>query len=166
MTQCKLCLAEMKPSLEHRAVTEGLCRRCLATLAGTDDAASAGMLLEAIDAPVLLMQPNPKLVFAANRKALALFDKERDAVEARRGGEVFNCLQSFTQEGCGKHSNCEPCRIRLAVVGAFEEGKSSLAVSTQIDVRQGDDVSPYAMQVSTEPVGEMALLRIDGFKKM
>lgn len=58
-------------------------------------------LLEAIDAPILLMQGNPRQVVSANKRALELFGKALREVENHRGGQVFDCVHSFTEAGCG-----------------------------------------------------------------
>jgi len=69
-------------------------------------------LLETIDVPVLLMQGNPRQVVTANQKALALFEKKPKDVEGHRGCQVFDCIHSFTEAGCGKDANCEDCNIK------------------------------------------------------
>ncbi|MGB9080706.1 MAG: hypothetical protein WCD00_05365, partial [Desulfuromonadaceae bacterium] len=88
-----------------------------------------GEWIETIKAPVLLMQGNPRQVVTANRKALELFDKELREVEGHRGGQVFDCVHAFTEEGCGKDVNCEGCRIRDAIIDTFTTARSHIGVS-------------------------------------
>ncbi len=57
--------------------------------------------LDTFDAPLLLMQPEPRRVRTANRSACCLFRKELSQVEGLRGGEVFDCEHAFTERGCG-----------------------------------------------------------------
>jgi len=97
--------------------------------------------LEAIETPVLLMQGNPRQVVTANQRARDLFRKELHEVEGRRGGQVFDCVHSFTDAGCGKDVNCEDCKIRKA------EGTMT-----------------YVLQVSTEKAGDLALVRIERYE--
>lgn len=150
---------------EQRPITQGLTASALATLTSARDVECVSKAIEAIDAPVLFMQPNPKRVFAANRLALSLFEKEQDDVMGKRGGEVFGCVQSLTPEGCGEHDSCEPCKIRLAVADTFATGRVNTAVSTIIDVGSSEEHAAFAMKVSTEGIGPFALLRIDRYHK-
>src|SRR5512137_2252868 len=80
--------------------------------------------IEAIDAPILLMQGNPRQVVTANRKALELFGKELHEVERHRGGQVFDCVHSFTEAGCGKDAHCENCQIKNAIVDTLTTANS------------------------------------------
>lgn len=120
--------------------------------------------LEAIEAPVLLMQGNPRQVVTANRRALDLFRKELHEVEAHRGGQVFDCVHSFTAAGCGKDTNCEHCKIRLAIVDTFETGKPHQGVSTSLPIRKADGTKTYVLQVSTEKLDDLALVRIERYE--
>ncbi len=114
-----------------------------------------------MDAPILLMQPEPRQVLTANDRALALFGKTLAGAEGHRGGEVFNCIHSFTEAGCGKDSHCEDCKIRGAIVGGFA-GPAS-AVST-LTIRGVDGDLPHTLAVSAEKAGSFALVRIERFE--
>ena len=107
------------------------------------------------------MQPNPRQVFTANGRALALFGKTLAEAEGHRGGEVFNCVHSFSADGCGKDAHCEDCKIKAAIVGAFT-GEESSAVST-LTIRRDRD-APYTLAVATAQAGNYALVRIDRFE--
>lgn len=124
-----------------------------------------GEWIEAIDAPLLLMQGNPRQVITANRKALELFDKELHEVEGRRGGQVFDCIYAFTEDGCGKDSNCEGCKIRDGIIDTFTTGKPHSGVSTSLQIKKAAGTMTYVLQVSTEKVGDLALVRIERFDK-
>ncbi len=120
--------------------------------------------LEAIEAPTLLMQGNPRQVVTANQRALDLFQKELHEVEGRRGGQVFDCLHSFSEAGCGKDANCEHCKIRKAIVDTFETGNPHHGVSTVLPIRKADGTKTYVLQVSTEKLGDLASVRIDRYE--
>ena len=69
--------------------------------------------LEAIDAPVLLMQGNPRQVVTANRRALELFEKELQEVEGLRGGHPLKgCCQRQKRSLCKKKGFFKPCCFR------------------------------------------------------
>ncbi len=159
-TICGLCETELAEREPDRAVTSGICAACLARLAG---AACDKMLLETLDAPVLLMQGNPRQVVAANAKALQLFAKQPSEVEAYRGGEVFDCVHSFTDAGCGKNINCEHCAIKAAIVDTFATATSHRSVATTLPVKKAGLLERRALQVSTEKVGDLALVRIERY---
>lgn len=119
--------------------------------------------IEAVDAPILLMQGNPRQVVTANRRALELFEKELHDVEGHRGGQVFNCVHAFTEDGCGKDSNCEGCKIRDAIRDTFTTAKPHNGVSTALQIKKADETVTYVLQVSTEKVGHLGLVRIERF---
>lgn len=122
-----------------------------------------GDFIEAIDAPVLLMQGNPRRVVTANRRALALFAKPLHEVEGRRGGEVFDCVHAFSEAGCGKDVNCGPCAIKAAIVDTFDTATPHVGVASALSLRKCDGTKACLLQVSTEKCGDLALVRIDRY---
>lgn len=158
---CKVCGKEISSNGQTaRTITHGICDNCAAQVSATS---GNSVLLEAIDAPVLLMQGKPRQVVAANRKALELFGKEPHEVENHRGGQVFDCLHSFTESGCGLDANCENCTIKNAIVDTFTTATSHHGVSTELPIRKAEGTKSYALQVSTEKIGDLALVRIDRY---
>jgi hypothetical protein len=145
-----------------RTVSTGLCEACFAALSQDGERAARREIIQAIDAPILLMQSNPRVALTANDRALALFGRRLDEAEGRRGGEVFGCVHSFTEAGCGRDSHCDDCRIKEAIVSALT-GTGASAAAT-LTIRQDADV-PYALEVSAENAGDFALVRIDRFEK-
>jgi len=124
-----------------------------------------GEWIEAVDAPVLLMQGNPRQVITANRRALELFGKELCEIEGHRGGQVFDCVHAFTEDGCGKDSNCEGCKIRDAIIDTFTTARPHKGVSASLQIKKACGTMNYELQVSTEKVGDLALVRIERFIK-
>lgn len=158
---CRSCHAEIShaPAQPSQHITSGICRACALEAARSREA------LEAIDGAVLLMQSNPRQVITANKQALELFGKELHQVEGHRGGEVFDCIHSFTEAGCGKDVNCENCKIKNAIVDTFVTGNPFDGVSTSLEIKSSDGTNTYGMQVTTEKIGEFALVRIDQYNK-
>lgn len=122
-------------------------------------------LVDAIDAPLLVMQKEPRQVYTANQKALKLFAKEIGQVEARRGGRVFDCAYAFTKAGCGKDEHCKPCRIKNAIVETLITGNSASGVAV-LTIKKDDGLTPATLQVTSEKIGDMALVRIDRYVKI
>lgn len=159
---CRLCGKEITPDgkTAPRHITCGICDKCVGRASGATDGI---VLLEAIDAPVLLMQGNPRQVVTANRKALALFRKEPHEVENRRGGQVFDCVHSFTEAGCGMDVNCENCEIKNAIIDTFTTANPHNGVSAELSIKKANGTKPCVLQVSTEKVGDLALVRVERY---
>jgi hypothetical protein len=77
------------------------------------------------------------------------------------GGRVF----AFTEDGCGKDSNCEGCKIRDGIIDTFTTGKSHNEISTLLQIKKAAGTINYVLQVSTEKVGDLALVIIERFNK-
>jgi uncharacterized metal-binding protein len=144
------------------AATLGSCEKSCPQAA---DKANYSEWLESIDAPVLLMQGNPRQVVTANKRALKLFGKELLEVEGHRGGQVFDCVHAFTEEGCGKDSHCEGCKIRDAIIDTFTTATPHNGVSTSLQIKKADATLNCLLQVATEKVGDLTLVRIERFDK-
>lgn len=158
---CTFCQSALEATQAVGRVSQSLCPDCLEIIAMGEHALACRAILQGIDAPILMMQSNPRLVFTANDKALVLFAKSLSKAEGHRGGEVFSCVHSYTEAGCGKDVNCEDCKIKTAIVATFE-GIHASDVSATLVIRQRQD-RPHHLTISSEPVGRFALVRIDGF---
>ena len=160
---CKVCGKEIAPDDPPRrgSITHEICAACIARVSAVP---CDPWLLEAIDAPVLLMQGNPRQVVTANQKTLALFGKELREVEDHRGGQVFDCIHSFTEAGCGKDVNCENCKIKNAIVDTFTTAQSHHGVSAELPTRKAKEIKTYTLQISTEKVGDLALVKVDRYE--
>ncbi len=160
--QCNTGL-ESNPKSDYN-VTNGICSQCVENLFD-EQKNSLKAFLNSIDAPILLMQPDPRQVRTANKKASELFKKDLSQIEGHRGGQVFDCTHAFTEAGCGKDENCEDCKIKNSVVETFTREKSFNGISTVLDIKKNNSIIPYALQVSTEKIGDLALIRIDKYEK-
>jgi hypothetical protein len=165
---CRLCKAEMINTQEQSSqfnITGGVCISCARKFTTSRGTVALRSFLDTFDAPILLMQPEPRQVYTANKKALGLFSKELPQLEGHRGGQVFDCVHAFTEAGCGKDIHCEDCKIKNAVIETFTTGRSFDGVSTFLEIKKQNDINAYLVQVSTEKIGDLALLRIDQYKK-
>ncbi|PKM78097.1 MAG: hypothetical protein CVU90_03470 [Firmicutes bacterium HGW-Firmicutes-15] len=166
--RCSWCETEFSMTPEQSSgfiVTGGICISCTENFSLSNDTLTLREFIDTIDAPILVMQPEPRQVYTANKKALELFGKELSQMEGYRGGQVFDCLQSFTKLGCGKDINCEECKIKAAIVGTFNSGDSFKGVASSLEVKKNDKTSTYLLQISTEKTGDLALVRIDGYRQ-
>ena len=110
--------------------------------------------------PTLLMQAEPRVIVTANKSAQELFNKSLAEIEGKRGGQVFDCIHSFTEKGCGLDENCENCKIKGAVLDTFATGTPHDNVRTVLDIKKEDQTIPYAMIVQTESVGDFVLITV------
>lgn len=117
-------------------------------------------LLDGIEGPALLLQGNPRVVVSANGSAQELFAKNLQQIEGRRGGQVFDCLHSFSTAGCGLDENCEACTIKGAIVDTLTTGARHAEVTATLPVRKNGVPGYRVLQVATEKVGDLALVRI------
>ncbi len=157
---CKSCQGAMEAAGPARLISAGICDSCLASLSSGNKAACRE-ILQAMDAPILLMQPDPRQVFTANGRALALFGRNLAEAEGHRGGEVFGCVHSFTQDGCGKDAHCDDCKIKAAIVGGFT---SAASAESTLTIRSGGGDQLHTLAVSAEKAGGYALVRIERFE--
>jgi len=165
---CIWCDTEFSTTPEHSSgfvVTGGICSSCTRKFSLSNDISTCREFIDTIDAPILVMQPEPRQVYTANKKALELFGKELSQMEGHRGGQVFDCLQSFTEAGCGKDINCEECKIKAAIVDTFNSGDSFQGVASPLEVKKNEKTTTYLLQISTEKTGDLALVRIDHYKQ-
>jgi hypothetical protein len=163
---CKWCQTEFNVSYEQSLkfiITGGVCISCANKIANTIENRK---YLDTIDNPILLMQPEPRQVYTANKKASKLFDKELFQMEGFRGGQVFDCIHAFTEAGCGKDINCEKCKIKAAIVDTFITDNSFNCVASPLEIKKNCKVNTYLLQISTEKIGEFALVRIDHYKQI
>ena len=122
------------------------------------------IFLNALELPALLFQSEPRQVITANAKACELFGKDLSQIEGHRGGQVFDCVHSFSDEGCGKDVNCEDCTVKNAVVETFATGNSHYVVQTVLDVKKNDTTGPFDLQVSTERTNGFVIMTIDTYE--
>ncbi len=163
--ECMYCSAAIKDQeQENNFITSGICSGCIESVFNQQDDPLISFL-DKFDVPILLMQPDPRQVRTANKKVCELFEKDLSQIEGRRGGQVFDCKHAFTEAGCGKDDNCEDCKIKNSIVDTFTSGKSHDGIFTVLEIMKNTTLSPYALQISTEKIGDLALIRIDKYEK-
>lgn len=122
-------------------------------------------ILNSRQLPTLLMQAEPRQVVTANKSARKLFGKNLSEIEGYRGGQIFDCIHSFTEAGCGLDENCDNCKIKNAVIGTFASGNPYTSVQTVLDIKKQGEKIPYAMVVATEKVGDFVLITVVKYEK-
>lgn len=163
---CASCGEELPPALGEGWQATTLCASCAGELSQGGCDSRTREILDTLDVPILLMESNPRQVLTANRRARDLFGKDLSHLEAHRGGQVFDCIHSFTEAGCGKDVNCEDCKIKEAIIETFISKTPRVGISATLQVKKNDGLKDYALRVSTESVGDLALVRIDQYEEV
>ncbi len=121
--------------------------------------------LHSLKKAALLMQADPRQVVTANEAACKLFGKDLAQIEGKRGGQVFDCIHSFTPLGCGQDKNCEGCKIKNAVIETFTSGTPQESIRTVLIIKKDNDTRPYELQVSTGKVEGFVIITVDEYSK-
>jgi hypothetical protein len=145
------------------SMTHGLCEPC-ASKSLSESRESIGQFLDRLGVPVLLIESGPS-VFTGNRYAREILGKALPDIENHRGGEVIECVNSKTPEGCGFNVHCKSCTIRNTVLDTFATGKSHTSVSAYPDIDTPSGVKTMRYQISTVKVGDFVMLRIDDIRE-
>ncbi len=76
-------------------------------------------------AVVLALVSKDVEVIHINRTALKTLGKEKEDVLNRLGGEVFNCVNAWSEGRvvCGQTEKCKSCVLRNSVMSTFNKGK-------------------------------------------
>ena len=78
------------------------------------------------------------------------------------GGEVFECDYSYLPGVCGKTQHCGACAIRRAVTTTYETGEALAGHGVTLHQRTPGGVHDVRLTISTQKIGEVVFLRIDG----
>lgn len=101
---------------------------------------------------IMMLVDRDVRVIKINRKGAGFADRPREELLGRLGGEVFNCLNSFVGQGCGKNAKCRDCPVRTRVAQTFETGEGAYDAEGRIMVRRDSDDIAVDMLISTSLV--------------
>lgn len=113
--------------------------------------------IEDLPVPILLVTEE-RIVLAANKIARKVIDKESYQISQQRAGEVFECINAKSQEGCGLTVHCSGCVIRQSVIETYKTGEG---ISNKPAILHQYRDGKIDMYISTEKVGDTVLLRVD-----
>ncbi|TRX71950.1 PAS domain S-box protein [Carboxylicivirga sp. M1479] len=107
---------------------------------------------------VLILVNNEGKVVNINRTGLEFTAKEKSQVLNRLGGDVFNCINSWSDGKvvCGTGDNCSECFIRKRVNNTFKTGETHYKEEGYLDVLADNKKERLELQLST------SLIAIDG----
>lgn len=86
--------------------------------------------------------------------------KDQEQVMGLRGGELFGCVNSFIERGCGRTKECATCVVRNSVIHTLQTGESLSKIYGKLTVKTEEGFSLRHILVST------ALIRYDNEPKV
>ncbi|MFC1889223.1 PAS domain-containing protein [Thermodesulfobacteriota bacterium] len=144
-------------------ISHGFCEPCAEQFMYEELGKPLHEFLDTLGVPVLVIEPGPR-VRTANSQACSLLGKSLSEIQGYKGGEVIECVHARTPDGCGQDIHCKSCTIRNTVLETFETGKSFERILAYPDIHVDEEVKNACLELSTEKVGGMVLLRIDDLR--
>ncbi len=65
------------------------------------------------------------------------------------GGELFGCMNSLKDEGCGKNRECSECTVRNSVMHTFETGENIYKKESELEIMINDRSATLHLLIST-----------------
>ncbi|MBP2029850.1 signal transduction histidine kinase [Methanohalophilus levihalophilus] len=113
------------------------------------------------DVPFVMIVVNPEgKVDAINHFASEVLGKSPEQSLGLLGGELFDCVNSFDREGCGRSADCSECPVRNAVMHTFQTGESVYKKSGELTIRTDRGPSTRDLIIST------TLIRLDSNQRV
>ncbi|WP_406656215.1 HAMP domain-containing sensor histidine kinase [Methanolobus sp. ZRKC2] len=118
------------------------------------------------NAPIVMMIVNQDVkVININHATSEALGKQKEDALGLLGGELFGCINSFYDGGCGKNNNCSECIVRNTVMSTFMTSKDIFKAQGELTIKIGDKFSTRSLVVSTtfiEPDDQyMVLVTVD-----
>ncbi len=155
---CGKNLGDGAPSAEP-VVTHGICPDC-----AFDVNSRLGLemreFLECLPQPVIVIDPDTK-VAQANKAARDMLGEDAPRLRGKRPGQLFECRNAVLQGGCGKTVHCGGCALRTTVEETLRTGRSRRSVPAYVNAKDRQVV----LNISTERLGKVVLLRVDEIKE-
>jgi CheY-like chemotaxis protein len=137
-------------------VSHGICLDCAFNM-NAELGLKLKEYLDGLKTPVVVMQSDTTVVGANKAAEDALGKKSSDALGMRLG-DVFQCKNARLPGGCGRTVHCGGCALRTTVEETLRTGKSREKVPAFLN----ETDQKVMMHISTEKVGGVVLLRVDG----
>jgi nitrogen fixation/metabolism regulation signal transduction histidine kinase len=116
--------------------------------------------LDGLGVPVLVVD-GEGAVQTANMQARGILGKDLPEIEGSPGGNVIECVNASSPEGCGNTIHCKACTIRQTVMDTFATGRGRSRLPAYPDIKTSSGPRRLRFQISTEKVRDVVLLRLD-----
>ncbi len=105
------------------------------------------------NAPYVLIMLNQQLeVVNINEEGIEFTQRSFEEIKGKRGGVIFNCINSFSQGGCGNNPDCNNCSVRKAAKYTIETGESIIAKESDLTVLWNGKPKELNLLISTTPI--------------
>jgi len=101
---------------------------------------------------VLILVDEDSRVEKINRAGGEFVGSSQEELIGLLGGEVFRCINSFEDTGCGRNPNCGNCPVRTRVTRSFQKGETILNEEGSLTVRKDEQEIHLDFIISTVPV--------------
>jgi PAS domain-containing protein len=89
-----------------------------------------------------------------NRAATVKLGKDKKDCLGLLGGEIFQCINSFSGEGCGKNIECLDCVVRNSILHTFKTGENiykkegvSLVVDDISEIKRTNEIIKRKLEI-------------------
>ena len=157
---CQTSLGEVKSNLHNdQTITHGICSKCMDKIF-SDRNIDFIPFLNSLSTPVVLIDDN-NTYLSANSSALKILGSKHQDLNEKRVGDVFLCENAHLEGGCGHTVRCGGCQM-LNLINDTYEGKNTFDhVPVTLIEKQGDTRQKLNLELTTEKVNNLVLLRID-----
>jgi len=160
---CQTSLGEISSDLHsEQVITHGICDTCLNKLFKDRDVDFIPFL-NSLSAPVVLIDENNNYL-SANSRALEILGKDYQDINKKRIGDVFACENAHLEGGCGHTVRCGGCQMLQLIKDTYDGKDSFNHVPVNLIEKQGDTRQELNLELTTEKVNGLVLLRIDSHK--
>lgn len=107
------------------------------------------------NAAILLMLVNNEgRVVNINKTGLELLKKSKDSVLGLLGGEVFNCINAWSngEVVCGSGKNCTHCSVRSLFTDTYLNGMNHYKEEGTLEIKNGADYIKLDLLISTSKI--------------
>ncbi len=146
--------------VSNRPVSHGICLSCAKKMF-SELSENMNEYLNRFDIPILIIDKDENVV-SANDKALKRAGLKPEELKGMRCGDVIECVHATELGRCGRTVHCQSCVIRNSVLFTHNTGKSRFRVPAFPDIQQYDPEKKTQLFISTEKVGEMVFIKIEG----
>ncbi len=101
---------------------------------------------------IMLLVDQEGKVVNINKEGVKFAGRDKGLLLNRLEGEVFNCLNSFQLQGCGKNKNCSNCPIKTCVAHTFQTSNSILNSEGKMEFRFQENNVALDLLISTNLV--------------
>jgi PAS domain S-box-containing protein len=124
----------------------------------------SSLLFNSVPINILVVNQEIRIV-DTNHNAIIEFKTEREQIIGLFCGELFGCVNSFKEKGCGKNDECSACVLRNSVIYTFQTNEIVRKKEVELKIKTNDGFSKKYLRISTTLIQQnnepMVLLTAD-----